>query len=279
MILTEIVAHLGGVEFRGDLLSLPVSDKGHDASLIATDFVGLADGSTPLVTEEAVDARRYARRVLERLERHKHELPAEMFFRALSASAAPAMPFSRQPSSTVVTLNVNEDWFSLALLGDCLGVMRTGDDSVIVVGDSRLERFDDAVAVRMAADVSRGLSIKEARMAAHAQLVANRDRANREDSYWLFADDPAAASHITVGSAISSEVVTVCMCTDGFSRLIKPFGVVPNEEELLALAEKRGLAELGARLREVEQAPGSFAEYPRLDPSDDATAILLERVS
>lgn len=275
--MTEIVATLGGVEFHGELLELPAEGKGHDAGLVEDGFVAIADGSTPLVTTDAIDAHGYACRVLERLARHRSAAPEEMFRLALSVDAPPRESLSQMPSSTAITLTVVDGRLTVSVLGDCLGVVRSLDGSVTVVWDRRLDRFDGPVAKQMARDVSRGSSIEEAREAVHGQLVANRDHANRPDTYWLLADDPRAAEHVEIASLELAQVEEILLCTDGFSRLIDPFRIARDAEDLLALAERVGLDQLGAELRAAEEAPDSFAEYPRLDPSDDATAILLKR--
>jgi hypothetical protein len=275
--LTDIVASLGGVEFHGQLLSLPAEGKGHDASLVEDGFVAIADGSTPLVTTNAIDAYGYACRALERLAQHKSAAPQEMFRLALSTDAPPREPLSHLPSSTAITLTVVQGRLTVSVLGDCLGVVKSLDGDVTVAWDRRLDKFDGPVAKQMARDVSRGMSIEEAREAAHDQLVANRDRANQPHTYWLLADDPAAAEWVEVASLELPRAEEILLCSDGLSRLIDPFRIARDAEDLLTLAGRLGLDQLGAELRAAEEAPGSFTEYPRLDPSDDATAILLRR--
>lgn len=200
-----------------------------------------------------------------------------MFRRALSTTPHGEVPISQMPSSTVITLTAADGELTVCALGDCLGVVKASDGGCAVVRDRRLERFDGPVAARMARDVARGMSVGEAREAANEQLVLNRDRANDPDTYWLFVDDPAAAEHISVESTALADVDQVLICSDGFSRLIDPFRIAPDAEGLLHLAEERGLGRLGDQLRSAEEAPHSFVEFPRLDVSDDATAIFLRR--
>ncbi len=100
----------------------------------------------------------------------------------------------------------------------------------------------------------------------------------REDSYWIFADDPAAAEHVVMASVPLDTVEEILICSDGFTRLIDPFEIVGDAESLLERARLQGLGALGAQLRSAEEAPRSFTEFPRLDISDDATAIRLQRV-
>lgn len=271
----DVDADLGGTRFSGELISLPAAGKGHDASLVGDGFVGLADGSTPLLDPDAIDAHAYARHALERLRRHRTLAPEEMFRRALADADEPSGPVAGRPSCTVVALTAREGHLLGALLGDCLGVIRRRDGRCTIAWDRRLDRFDGPVAAQMARDVAGGMSLEAAREAAGPQLLANRNEANTEGAYWFFADDPAAAQHLSVASTPLEEVEEVLLCTDGFTRLIEPFAIVRDPEDLIRRAAGEGLAALGSELRAAETAPGSFTRFPRLDVSDDATAILL----
>ncbi len=275
---TEIAATLGGIQFRGERLSLPAAGKGHDASLVEDEFVGIADGSTPLRATESIDAHGYACEALERLRQYRALEPGEMFSRALSTTGPRQGAIAQRPSSAVITLTAIAGELIVAALGDCLGVVRRSDGRLAVAWDQRLDDFDEPVAERMARDVSDGRSPEEARRAVDPQLRANRDLANREGTYWLFADDPAAAEHLATSSVRLGEVDEILLCSDGFTRLIKPFKLVGGVEDLLERARTQGLDRLGAQLRSAEEAPHSFADFPRLDISDDATAIQLKRV-
>jgi hypothetical protein len=275
--LTEIVVAFDETVLRGELLSLSASEKGHDAALVEDGFVGIADGSTPLVITDEIDAHRYAHDSLVRLKQHRETPPTEMFRRALSTAAQGDTPISQVPSSTVITLTAIGGELTVSALGDCLGVVRASDGALAVVQDHRLEPFDGPIAAQMARDVAQGMTVEEARKKANAQLVINRDRANSRGTYWLFVDDPAAAEHISVESMALADVEQVLICSDGFSRLIEPFRIAPDAEGLLRLAGELGLGRLGDLLRSAEEAPQSFVDFPRLDISDDATAIFLRR--
>lgn len=272
---TDVDADLGGVRFSGELISLAAAGKGHDAGLIGDGFVGLADGSTPLLDSDAIDAHAYARLALERLCRHRALAPKEMFRQALAEGEAPPGSIAHRPSCAVIAFTAGEGHLLGALLGDCLGVIRRRDGRCTIARDRRLDRFDGPVAAQMARDVAGGMSLDAAREAAGRQLLANRNEANTEGAYWLFADDPAAAEQLSLISTPLEEVEEVLLCTDGFTRLIDPFEIAPDAEELIQRAGSDGLAALGSELRAAETAPSSFTRFPRLDVSDDATAILL----
>jgi Protein phosphatase 2C len=274
---TDVDAALGDVRFSGELISLPAAGKGHDAGLVSDGFVGLADGSTPLLDSDAIDAHAYACIALDRLRRHRSLVPEEMFRRALAEAEAPSGSIAHRPSCTTIALTAIEGHLFAALLGDCLGAIRHRDGRCTVAWDRRLDRFDGPVAAQMASDVADGRSLEAAREAAGPQLLANRNEANTEGAYWLFADDPTAAGHLSLISTPLEEVEEVLLCTDGFTRLIDPFGIAGDAEELIRRAASDGLAALGSELRAAETAPESFTRFPRLDVSDDATAILLRR--
>ncbi|HEU5251860.1 MAG TPA: protein phosphatase 2C domain-containing protein [Solirubrobacterales bacterium] len=271
----DVDADLGGIHFQGELLRLPAEGKDQDAALVGDGFVGLADGSTPLLESGEIDALAYAQGALERLRRHSALTPEGMFREALAAAEPPREPIAHRPSCTVVALTAGREYLLCSLLGDCLAVVRRRDGRCVVAWDRRLERFDGPVAEKMAGDVAAGMSLEAAREAAGPQLIANRNEANAEGTYWLFADDPAAADHLLVTSVPLGEVESILLCTDGFTRLIEPLGIARDPEELIRRAAEEGLAGLGSELRSAETAPESFTRYPRLDVSDDATAVLL----
>ncbi len=263
------------MRFKGQQVSLPAAGKGHDACLVSDDFVGLADGSTPLLDADGIDALAYARLSLERLRRHRSSPPREMFRDALGEGGGPSVPIARSPSCTVIAVTASEGLLRGGLLGDCLGVIRHRDGHCSVAWDRRLDRFDGAVAAAITRHLGTGMSLEEAREAVVPQLLTNRNEANTEGAYWLFADDPAAARHIYPLSAPLEDVDALLLCSDGFARLIDPFGIARDPEELIRSASDSGLAALGNELRAAEMAPGSITRFPRLDVSDDATAILL----
>lgn len=275
MTVTDIAVTLEGTEFRGEALDLPAAGKGHDAWAARDGFIAVADGSTPLIQNQAIDAQGYARDALARLSAHPTTEPAEMFRRALSAASRPSAPTSQLASCTVATAAARGNSLDISALGDCIASVRTTSGGLFVAWDRRLDQFDGPVAGQIAQDLIAGRSLEGARAAATPQLIENRDRANTDSTYWIFADDPAAAEHIETTSVDLRDVDAIFLCSDGFSRLIDPFHAAEDVRSLIGLAEADGLGGLGRELRAMEEAPNSLVDYPRLDRSDDATALLL----
>lgn len=85
--LTEVVVSFDATAFRGELLSLSASQKGHDVALVEDGFVGIADGSTPLVAKDEIDAHGYARDSLARLSRQREAPDRDVPARAVDDPA------------------------------------------------------------------------------------------------------------------------------------------------------------------------------------------------
>jgi hypothetical protein len=104
-------------------------------------------------------------------------------------------------------------------------------------------------------------------------LRAARNRVNTADE-WLFAPDRACADHAKQGRANVAPGTIVLLASDGFLALASDYERY-TPDTLLAAAEARGLAELGAELRAIESGDPEGLRFPRFKRSDDATALLL----
>ena len=98
---------------------------------------------------------------------------------------------------------------------------------------------------------------------------------NTPNGYWVFGVQPAAAAHIVYQTADAPTGTKVLAMTDGFYRLVSPYGRY-RDEQLIDAVVTRGLGELMRELRDMESSPEDDAKIGRFKTSDDATALLLE---
>lgn len=98
---------------------------------------------------------------------------------------------------------------------------------------------------------------------------------NTPGGYWVFGVQPEAADHISYFRTAAEPGTLALIMTDGFYRLVAPYGRY-TDGELLEAASARGLGALLTELRELEASPSDDAEIGRFKTSDDATALLLE---
>jgi hypothetical protein len=91
----------------------------------------------------------------------------------------------------------------------------------------------------------------------------------------VFGVQPEAAAHIVHQSTDAPAGTRVLMMTDGFYRLVSPYGRY-SDAQLVEAASDIGLGALLSELRGMEASPEDDAKIGRFKTSDDATALLLE---
>ncbi|GAB4363406.1 MAG: hypothetical protein Kow0026_27940 [Oricola sp.] len=110
-----------------------------------------------------------------------------------------------------------------------------------------------------------------------ARQRAYRGAYNTESTgIWTLGPVPAAADHL-VSARLSDDLpLTGLLCSDGFAALVENYGRY-DAGGLLTGARRKGLAALAGELRAIERVedPDGLL-YPRMKPSDDATAVLFE---
>lgn len=268
---------LAGARYRYAAVVSDAPRKGQDRILARDGFVGVADGSTPLLDEHEIDAGGFAEEVLESLYEHRTASGMRELVRAsLGEPAQPPPKVTETATCTFCVLRDLDTRWDAAVLGDCL-VVAALDGEVVAMSDERLSTLDREAAEQLAAEIQAGATAEEAWAAIHPLLLANRLAANQEGSYWLYAGDAAVADEVISRTFEGPPPDTALLCTDGFRRLIDPFRVVEGPGELLAAAREQGLEPLVEQLRALERETESLVRFPRLQVHDDAAAVLLER--
>ena len=266
---------LGGRTFQVEVLSLPAPDKDQDAWRVCDGFVAVADGATPLRDEPSMVVREYAEAALDELDARRGEPASRMVRAAIEATKHVASSQSPPLSSTVALARTVSEGIQIVVLGDCTVVVADTHGRRRTIRDRRLTRIDGEVSEKLARLTGAGVSLEHANKAIAGDLIANRSRMNRPDSYWSFSNELTASRHILHRLYSPQSVSAMLICSDGFARLSDTFAVVAGMTDLLERCQRDGLVGLGRELRSLEQAPNSLMRYPRLDRYDDATAILL----
>jgi len=92
---------------------------------------------------------------------------------------------------------------------------------------------------------------------------------------WVFGVQPEAAEHVVYQSADCPPGTRALLVTDGFYRLVSPYGRY-TDADLISIASERGLGVLMSELRGMESNSADDAKIGRFKTSDDATALLVE---
>jgi len=169
----------------------------------------------------------------------------------------------------------NGEALTFAALGDCKALVRSKGRDATLLGRRTAVTSDDRVNRAVRRLQAEGLSDPAAyRDRLAGQLRANRARMNTPGGYWVFSLHPEAAEHLDLDDRRIEAPATVILMTDGFFRLVDTYAVY-DLDDLVDAVEDRGLAPQLATLREVEHADPDCLRYPRLKPTDDATALVL----
>lgn len=204
------------------------------------------------------------------------EAPADYFSRLLtrvaSAAASEArIPFSDAPLSSYPTAAAT--WVraaggkvDAATLGDSIAILRTPEGAVTVFGEPGKPGDEQA----------RARTIMQRTEAERLKwLQDTRAVHNTPGGYWVFGVQPEAARHIVHQTADAPSGSHLLMMTDGFYRLVSPYGRY-SDAQLIGAAIARGLPGLMSELRALESRPEDDAALGRFKTSDDATALLFE---
>jgi len=198
---------------------------------------------------------------------------AEKSFKAL-ARRAPSeryeIPYAAMMLAVEKAGGIEALWF-----GDCACLLKRPGEMTALIGEAldkkqaernRAARLASAKGVAPAASVNLAAFLPALRKA--------RNRLNTQGGGWAFAPDPAAAPHVSRAAFAAPPGTLLLLASDGFLALVSDYNC-HDAESLLAAAEAKGLAALGAELRAVEAGDPSGEKFPRFKTSDDATALLL----
>ena len=157
-----------------------------------------------------------------------------------------------------------------------------GDCAAIVEQDGHVEMIGETLEKRQAEAARAKLVARTAKMSSAAGinrpeieplLRAARNRINSGRN-WLFSPDPRAASHVMHRTMTLQEGALMLIASDGFLALTTDYGAY-DMADLMAAANGKGLAALGAELRAIEKTDPLGEKFSRFKKSDDATALLL----
>jgi len=165
-------------------------------------------------------------------------------------------------------------------LGDCTLYLRDAEGAIsthtALPGLGGGERASAQEAIEKAGGLS-----KLPRLVEEPALLA-RERAARAafnspgSGVWTLGSVPEAADHLVSARLPSGAPLTGLLCSDGFAALVENYARF-EPADLIAKAARAGLEALAGELRHIERVEDPDGHlYPRMKPSDDATAVLFE---
>jgi hypothetical protein len=175
-------------------------------------------------------------------------------------------PKSSYPTAAATWVRAKGGKVEGATLGDAIAIVRTPAGQVTVFGEASKPAEEQTRAKRVMA-----MTPDERQK----WLQNVRAIHNTEKGYWVFGVQPEAAGHAVYQSVDAPAGTQVLAMTDGFYRLVSPYGRY-SDAQLIEAASAKGLGALLSELRAQEASPEDDAKIGRFKTSDDATALLLE---
>lgn len=175
-------------------------------------------------------------------------------------------PLSSLPTAAGTWVRARKGKLEGATLGDSIAIVKTPAGVVSVFGETS-KAADEQVRAKEAMALSPEGRTK--------WLQDVRGAHNTSRGYWVFGVQPEAADHIVHQTCDAPEGTKVLLMTDGYYRLVSPYGRY-TDEQLIDAVLTRGLGEVMRDLRGMEASPEDDAKIGRFKTSDDATALLLE---
>jgi Protein phosphatase 2C len=175
-------------------------------------------------------------------------------------------PLASYPTAAAIWLRASHGSIETASLGDSIAIIRDPSGRVTVMGEPGKpgEEQTRAKRVMVMRPDERRKWLQDVR-AIH----------NTQRGYWVFGVQPEAAAHILHQTAAAPPGTRILAMTDGFYRLVSPYGRY-TDAALIEAAIAKGLGPLLTELRSLEASPADDEKIGRFKTSDDATALLLE---
>lgn len=175
-------------------------------------------------------------------------------------------PLASYPTAAATWVRVRKGKLEGATLGDSIAIVKTPAGVVTAFGETS----------KAADEQGRAKTVMEKTFEERMKWLADvRSIHNTAKGYWVFGVQPEAADHIVHQTCDAPTGTKVLVMTDGFYRLVSPYGKY-TDEGLIDAVLARGLGDLMRELRAMETSSADDAAIGRFKTADDATALLLE---
>lgn len=181
------------------------------------------------------------------------------------------------PFCCVVGCIEHEDAIELVSWGDCQAIVHdVAADRYELFGYCSVGLLDDAVLRSVQkAKAERGLDHRSALASCYAQIDANRVRRNVDRSYQILDLTPPRVGVAERRFLDKTRPWRIMLTSDGLFRAVAAYGL-DTIETFAGHVTQPQLAQLLAKVRTLEAQDPDCEAYPRLKPSDDVSAIVLD---
>ncbi len=247
------------------------------------------DGVTGINTGNILSAHTDAIWIVERVQKHLHELAAsdislqallsELVSRILSdwrvASQGLEIPDDHDlPACCLLIVKKTDQGWNALRLGDSFLLTRNSEVRHHAAPVSNLIDLEAELQteVRKRRDAGQ-LDIKVLTAEFAPLMLANRSTRNRPGGYSIV--EPHERSLFMPQFMTLGRPHSLLLCTDGFYRCVDYYGMFDDAGLMAACQTQQGAAELLQTMRGLEDADAGCQRYPRFKPRDDATVVVL----
>ena len=183
-------------------------------------------------------------------------------------------PPSDSPSAGIALFRQMGDQIIFWGLGDCMGAVQLHDDTFLMFKDSRLCALDGSVLKKMTElHETTGISVIEAKELCNDMLIANRNKRNKEDGYWILDLSGVGIEHAVKACWPVESVKTIFACSDGFAQLADTFGIYEDYEVLFEAIQHASLLDLCEKLFAIQNQDPLANQFPRFKVHDDTSCL------
>lgn len=195
------------------------------------------------------------------------KLAADLEARYLATRTREPLGRWELPMASMLAVRLGGDMLECAWLGDCAGLMRSGDH-VVRLGPPRQEK--DAEAQMATSLAQHGLGNVKRSAPIMEELRRSRSGPGKR-ILGVEAETMTSLQTVTLTCKAGDDVL---LMSDGFAALVDGYAML-SEVQLMDALHDQGLAALAVRLRAIEAEDATCARFPRFKASDDATALWL----
>jgi len=177
------------------------------------------------------------------------------------------------PTAAISLVRHREGRLEVCSLGDCSVVVSRLGGKPVDVADPQFEGAEASTLARVRDRLNEGVPPADAYREIRAELLERRRSRNSPAGLWVLGSAPEAAWHAGVESVPAPPGSDIVLMTDGYSRCVWPFGLVPDTADLMEQVTTGGAADLLSALRAAEAADPDCARVPRFGTHDDATIL------
>lgn len=188
----------------------------------------------------------------------------------------PSQPIHTQPSASLAMVRLRKKNLDFFVLGDCKIVILPPHGEPRLIRDDRKRETDDKiVGLVHSLQGLQKLTHAEACVKAYPLVRRQRDVLNEADGFYAVTLDRKGIYQAITGTVPLSSCKQALLCTKGFASAVELFHLI----EWGGLFHDQPLENLVSSLRTAELRDSECTQYPRLESSQNASAIRLHIAS